>query len=93
MVGVVAAAAVPVDVADVQARTFLFGAKAAPGYGMAKRIIHLINAVGEVVSADERVKGKLKVLYPANYNVTLAERIIPAASAAAVSCARRRGLA
>jgi starch phosphorylase len=46
---------------------------------MAKRIIHLINAVGEVVSTDERVKGKLKVLYPANYNVTLAERIIPAA--------------
>jgi len=67
------------DVDAVQARTFLFGAKAAPGYGMAKRIIHLINAVGEVVSADPRVQGKLKVLYPANYNVTLAESIIPAA--------------
>ncbi|MCJ1708169.1 glycogen/starch/alpha-glucan phosphorylase [Microbacterium sp. VKM Ac-2923] len=67
------------DVDAVQPRTFLFGAKAAPGYGMAKRIIHLINAVGEVVSADDRVKGKLKVLYPANYNVTLAESIIPAA--------------
>ena len=67
------------DVDAVQPRTFLFGAKAAPGYGMAKRIIHLINAVGEVVSADERVQGKLKVLYPANYNVTLAESIIPAA--------------
>ncbi len=67
------------DVDAVQPRTFLFGAKAAPGYGMAKRIIHLINAVGDVVSADERVQGKLKVLYPANYNVTLAESIIPAA--------------
>lgn len=64
---------------QVQPRTFLFGAKAAPGYAMAKRIIHLINAVGEVVNTDPRVEGRLKVLYPANYNVTLAETIIPAA--------------
>lgn len=65
--------------ADIQPRTFIFGAKAAPGYVMAKRIIHLINAVGEVVNADERVEGRLKVLFPPNYNVTLAERVIPAA--------------
>ncbi|GAA5037139.1 glycogen/starch/alpha-glucan phosphorylase [Microbacterium fluvii] len=68
-----------VDAASVQPRTFIFGAKAAPGYAMAKRIIHLINAVGSVVNADERVQGRLKVLFPQNYNVTLAERLIPAA--------------
>ncbi|MET0673631.1 MAG: glycogen/starch/alpha-glucan phosphorylase [Microbacterium pygmaeum] len=68
-----------VAAADVQPRTFIFGAKAAPGYVMAKRIIHLINAVGSVVNADPRVEGRLQVLFPPNYNVTLAERVIPAA--------------
>ncbi len=60
-------------------RTVLFGAKAAPGYRMAKEIIHLINSVAEVVNADARLEGRLKVAFPANYNVTLAERLIPAA--------------
>ena len=64
---------------SLQPRTFLFGAKAAPGYVMAKRIIHLINAVGAVVNADRRVEGRLRVLFPPNYNVTLAESVIPAA--------------
>ncbi|WP_447588240.1 glycogen/starch/alpha-glucan phosphorylase [Microbacterium lacticum] len=68
-----------VAASDIQPRTFIFGAKAAPGYVMAKRIIHLINAVGEVVNADPRVEGRLKVLFTPNYNVTLAERVIPAA--------------
>ncbi len=68
-----------IAVSDVQPRTFIFGAKAAPGYAMAKRIIHLINAVGTVVNTDPRVEGRLKVLFPPNYNVTLAERVIPAA--------------
>jgi len=64
---------------DLQPRTVIFGAKAAPGYAMAKRIIHLINAVGSVVNDDPRVEGRLQVLFPPNYNVTLAERVIPAA--------------
>ncbi|MFK0072209.1 glycogen/starch/alpha-glucan phosphorylase [Arthrobacter woluwensis] len=68
-----------VKASDITPRTFIFGAKAAPGYAMAKRIIHLINAVGSVVNDDPRVEGRLKVLFPPNYNVTLAERVIPAA--------------
>ena len=64
---------------DLQPRTVVFGAKAAPGYAMAKRIIHLINAVGSVVNTDPRLDGRLRVLFPPNYNVTLAERVIPAA--------------
>jgi starch phosphorylase len=68
-----------IAVADAQPRTVIFGAKAAPGYAMAKRIIHLINAVGEVVNTDPRLEGRLKIIFPPNYNVTLAERVIPAA--------------
>ncbi|WOI54920.1 glycogen/starch/alpha-glucan phosphorylase [Palleronia sp. LCG004] len=60
-------------------RVKIFGGKAAPGYVFAKQIIHLINAVSEVVNADPDTRDLLKVAYPANYNVTLAERLIPAA--------------
>lgn len=64
---------------DVTPRVVAFGAKAAPGYQMAKQIIGLINAVGRVVNADPDLEGRLQVAFPANYNVTLAETLIPAA--------------
>ncbi len=64
---------------SVVPRTFVFGAKAAPGYVRAKETIELINAVGRTINADASLEGRLKVAFPANYNVTLAERLIPAA--------------
>ena len=67
----------PID--QVMARTFVFGAKAAPGYRMAKQIIALINAVGSTVNSDPMLQGRLRVAFPANYNVTLAETLVPAA--------------
>ncbi len=60
-------------------RTFIFGGKAAPGYFMAKLIIKLVNSVGEVVNKDPDVRGRLKVVFLANFNVSLGERIYPAA--------------
>ena len=59
-------------------RTFIFGGKAAPAYEKAKLIIKLINSVASVVNADPQVNGKLRVIFLANYRVSLAERIFPA---------------
>ncbi|WP_402469226.1 glycogen/starch/alpha-glucan phosphorylase [Isoptericola aurantiacus] len=64
---------------DVVPRTVVFGAKAAPGYVMAKEIIALINHVGTVVNSHPEISTVLRIAFPANYDVTVAETLIPAA--------------
>jgi len=60
-------------------RLKIFGGKAAPGYVVAKEIIHLINDVAKVINTDPVTRDLLQVIYPENYNVTMAEHLIPAA--------------
>jgi starch phosphorylase len=60
-------------------RTVIFGGKAAPGYAMAKLIIRFINGIADVVNADPDMDGRLRVIFLADYNVKLGERVYPAA--------------
>src|SRR5919202_380564 len=65
---------------DILPRTFIFAGKAAPGYFIAKLIIKLINAVAKVVNNDPDVRDRIKVVFLANFSVSLGQRVYPAAN-------------
>ena len=64
---------------DIVPRTFIFGAKAAPGYFRAKGIIKFINEIAKLVNDDKDVNGRIKVVFVSNYRVSYAEKLFPAA--------------
>lgn len=63
---------------DVQPKTYIFGAKAAPGYSMAKQIIKLINYLSEDIKKNPKINEKLNVIFMEDYNVTMSEKLMPA---------------
>ncbi|WP_125153546.1 glycogen/starch/alpha-glucan phosphorylase [Clostridium rectalis] len=65
---------------DITPRTFIFSAKASPGYHIAKKIIKFINTVADKINNDSRILGKIKIIFMENYSVSLAEKIIPCAN-------------
>ncbi|MDE7361708.1 MAG: glycogen/starch/alpha-glucan family phosphorylase [Oscillospiraceae bacterium] len=67
------------SIANFAPTTFIFGAKAAPGYVRAKAIIKFINEIADLVNNDESLNGALKVVYVRNYNVSYAEKLVVAA--------------
>ena len=64
---------------DFEPRTYIFASKAAPGYFMAKKIIELIDALAKTVNNDPDIKGRIKIVFMEDYNVSLAEVLMPAA--------------
>ena len=64
--------------ADFVPKTYIFGAKAAPGYYMAKQMIRMICKLGKLIDSDPAVKGKLRIVYLEDYCVSLSERLMPA---------------
>ncbi len=63
---------------DIVPKTYIFGAKAAPGYDMAKKIIKLINFLAAEIRSNPAIKDKLNVVYMEDYNVTMSEKLMPA---------------
>ena len=64
--------------AEFTPKTYIFGAKAAPGYYMAKQMIRMICKLGQLIDSDPAVKGKLRIVYLEDYCVSLSERLMPA---------------
>jgi starch phosphorylase len=63
---------------EIPSRVFIFAGKSAPGYAMAKTIIHAINVVADYINNDSRIKNRIKIVFIPNYDVSSAMKIIPA---------------